>query len=510
MTTLTPVQQYYKDKTIFITGATGFMGKVLIEKLLYSCSELKEIIIICRPKRGKSPQSRLEEIWKAPIFQRIKDEKPHVLKKVTMFQGDITLEYLGLGDEDLKYVAENTNIVFHMAASLKMECPLTESINMNLAGTRRCLDVAKKMQKLCAFVHLSTTFCNYDQKVLYEQVYEVKQKPEDLMRLAEWMDVKTLDSIRSDLIKPHPNNYTYTKRLTEIYVRNHYATMPVIIARPSIVTCAYKEPLEGWIDNMNGPVGLAIAGGKGVLRSLMCAADAKVENIPVDHATTGLIFIPHYVNEMKTRPAEIPVFNLTLGEDQKTTSRWVVEKSMEFNNEYPLTMPLWYPNCNLTMNRYYHWFSVILFMWLPALLVDCLLTLCGQKRFLLRAHKRLMAGLKVLQFFTTKAWNFQNPKYIELCESLTPEEKAIFPTPLQFDKDEYMFNCCIGARQYVCKEPMSNVPRAKVIYRIMYILDRVCKILICSWFFYWLSMKLGVVDYLCYINPLHLLTPVKQ
>lgn len=151
-----------------------------------------------------------------------------------MFQGDITMEYLGLSDDDLKYVAENTNIVFHMAASLKMECPLSESINMNLAGTRRALDVARKMKNLVSFVHLSTTFCNYDHKVLYEQVYEVQQKPEDLMRLAEWMDAKTLDAIRKDLIEPHPNNYTYTKRLTEIYVRNHYETMPVVIARPSI------------------------------------------------------------------------------------------------------------------------------------------------------------------------------------------------------------------------------------------------------------------------------------
>lgn len=67
MPELTPVQEYYKDKTIFITGASGFMGKVLVEKLLYSCHELKEIIIICRPKRGKSPESRLEEMFKLPV-----------------------------------------------------------------------------------------------------------------------------------------------------------------------------------------------------------------------------------------------------------------------------------------------------------------------------------------------------------------------------------------------------------------------------------------------------------
>lgn len=67
MPELTPVQEYYKGKTVFITGASGFMGKVLLEKLLYSCHELKEIIIICRPKRGKTPESRLEDMFKLPV-----------------------------------------------------------------------------------------------------------------------------------------------------------------------------------------------------------------------------------------------------------------------------------------------------------------------------------------------------------------------------------------------------------------------------------------------------------
>jgi len=89
---LSPVQEYYKDKTIFITGASGFMGKVLLEKLLYSCHSLKEVIIICRPKRGKAPETRLEEMFKLPIFQRIKDERPEMLKKVTIYQGDVTFD----------------------------------------------------------------------------------------------------------------------------------------------------------------------------------------------------------------------------------------------------------------------------------------------------------------------------------------------------------------------------------------------------------------------------------
>lgn len=61
------VKEYYAGKNIFITGATGFMGKVLLEKLLYSCSDLNVIYIVMRPKRGKLPKARLDDMFKLPV-----------------------------------------------------------------------------------------------------------------------------------------------------------------------------------------------------------------------------------------------------------------------------------------------------------------------------------------------------------------------------------------------------------------------------------------------------------
>jgi alcohol-forming fatty acyl-CoA reductase len=63
------VQEFYKDKTVFITGGSGFMGKVLIEKLLYSCSDVKELIVLMRPKRGKTANQRVEDFSKLPVSQ---------------------------------------------------------------------------------------------------------------------------------------------------------------------------------------------------------------------------------------------------------------------------------------------------------------------------------------------------------------------------------------------------------------------------------------------------------
>lgn len=65
------IQSYYKDKTIFITGGSGLMGKVLIEKLLYNCSDLNKIYILLRSKRGRTPEQRLDDMFKLPVILKI-------------------------------------------------------------------------------------------------------------------------------------------------------------------------------------------------------------------------------------------------------------------------------------------------------------------------------------------------------------------------------------------------------------------------------------------------------
>jgi len=54
--------EFYRGKSIFITGATGFLGKALIEKLLRSCYHLNKIYVLVRGKKGKTPMQRADEI----------------------------------------------------------------------------------------------------------------------------------------------------------------------------------------------------------------------------------------------------------------------------------------------------------------------------------------------------------------------------------------------------------------------------------------------------------------
>ncbi|KAJ3651162.1 hypothetical protein Zmor_017218 [Zophobas morio] len=62
MVELPTIPEFFRNKTIFITGGSGFIGKVLEEKLLRSCPDLKTIYLLLREKKGLAPEDRIKTI----------------------------------------------------------------------------------------------------------------------------------------------------------------------------------------------------------------------------------------------------------------------------------------------------------------------------------------------------------------------------------------------------------------------------------------------------------------
>lgn len=58
---LSDIPQWFAGKTIFVTGATGFMGKVLVEKLLRDCPDIEKMYLLIRTKKGVDAEQRREE-----------------------------------------------------------------------------------------------------------------------------------------------------------------------------------------------------------------------------------------------------------------------------------------------------------------------------------------------------------------------------------------------------------------------------------------------------------------
>jgi hypothetical protein len=62
------------------------------------------------------------------------------------------------------------------------------------------------------------------------------------------------------------------------------ADLPLAIVRPSIVVAAWKEPVPGWIDNLNGPTG-KLAQGQGPVSN--CAPRGEDPEAPLNFAPRG-------------------------------------------------------------------------------------------------------------------------------------------------------------------------------------------------------------------------------
>lgn len=66
------------------------------------------------------------------------------------------------------------------------------------------------------------------------QVYETKDDPRHVIDITRYLRNEILIPITKKLIEPHPNTYTYSKRLAEVLVANEADNINVAIVRPSI------------------------------------------------------------------------------------------------------------------------------------------------------------------------------------------------------------------------------------------------------------------------------------
>lgn len=64
---LLSISDFYAEKTVFITGATGFLGKIVIEKLLRACPLVKKIYLLTRSRRGLKPQQRINNLLQSMV-----------------------------------------------------------------------------------------------------------------------------------------------------------------------------------------------------------------------------------------------------------------------------------------------------------------------------------------------------------------------------------------------------------------------------------------------------------
>jgi len=122
---------------VLLTGATGYVGALVLEKLLRSTS-VGRVYVLLRPRRGRIPAERLAQLLRTPLFHQLRPQgtsaaaaapvdagggrpplrtlNAGVLQRVAAIEGDITSENLGLSDSDRALLISKVDTVVHCAA----------------------------------------------------------------------------------------------------------------------------------------------------------------------------------------------------------------------------------------------------------------------------------------------------------------------------------------------------------------------------------------------------------
>ena len=147
-----------------MTGCTGFMGKIVLEKIMRTMN-FRRIYIMIRPKQGITLAKRVhKEIFSSvlfePLFQKRPDMHEIIKERIVPVSGDLVLDKLGIDPKVREQLTEDVDIIMSLAASINFQEPIHDALQINYFGATRILQLAHECKKLEVLVHVSTAYVN--------------------------------------------------------------------------------------------------------------------------------------------------------------------------------------------------------------------------------------------------------------------------------------------------------------------------------------------------------------
>jgi len=476
----TSIASYYAGKSIFLTGGSGFIGKVIVEKLLRCCPDIANIYFLIRPKKGMNCEERVRKLFQIPLFRKLNKIDPHAREKVIPIPGDITQKGMGISAEDWRLIAENVNVVIHSAAAVRFNEPLRVAMEMNVIAVRHVLALVRDIKRLDVFCHISTAYshCNresYD--TIDEKIYPSPIKAQKLIDAMEWMSDEMLNSFTKPLIGKYPNTYAFTKAITEAMLDEEAKDLPLVIIRPSIVCSSLSDPLPGWIDNYNGVVGIVVAVGKGLLRTLLIPG-RRNDLVPVDLVTNCIITSVWYHGVTKATSLLPLVCNCTSGNVNPTTFLDLEHTCQSMLSRYPYNSIFRRPTVSFTGSSIVHSYWRVVSHYIPAFLADGLSLLVGAAPRFSKIYNTVDKSLETCQFFISNEWTWDNSVYNRILEAIPAKEKDTFSFDMtKIEWKSYYEALALGIKVYVLKDDLNELPRAKKLVKWFSIINWISALL---------------------------------
>lgn len=312
---------YYNDKTIFITGGTGFLGTAIVYRLLTQTS-VGHVYMLCRGGIGSvQPQTqtlqrniidnskyrKLQSKWTASLSSATVETLLST-NRITVMDGDILSPDLGLPQNELSTLRREVNVIIHSASSINLAKSLDELSEVITGASERMTDIALTCPSLDRFVYVSTAYSNGHlpstgegiEVEIKEDIYDPNPKDRSSV-MKEWIQVQETGS--SDAYEAHdfPWPYAYAKNLTERLLLHRFtqsgAQDKLLILRPSIIGPAQNFPVPGYNVPLSSPSTLIAAvlalipGGMALVatRAVGQSSQISIDEVPVDVVADRLL-----------------------------------------------------------------------------------------------------------------------------------------------------------------------------------------------------------------------------
>ncbi|GMY14330.1 fatty acyl-CoA reductase 2, chloroplastic [Fagus crenata] len=311
------IVKFLRGKGFLITGATGFLAKVLIEKILRTEPDVGKIFLLIKAKNKEAAMERLRsEIINAEIFKCLRQThgrsyQSFMLSKLVPVVGNICESNLGF-DEDLAgFIAKEVDVIVNSAAITTFDERYDVAIDINTKGPCHLMGFAKKCKKLKLFLQVSTAYVNGQRQGrimerpfnigdnIAREIFEFSSsKPlptldiEGEMKLAsDFMEASEVKSVAQKMKElglerakryGWQDTYVFTKAMGEMMIDKMRGEIPVVIIRPSVIESTCKEPFPGWMEGNRMMDPIVLYYGKGQLTGFLVDPNGVLDVVPAD------------------------------------------------------------------------------------------------------------------------------------------------------------------------------------------------------------------------------------